>query len=297
MEATARQLLMAVHKVSLSVKQTVDCHSPCAMNAYKKKVNLSFPTLIILCMLVSDLKVFLAQACIEGQQQCPNGFTCCGFKNGYWRCCPFRNGVCCADGISCCAHNAQCDSERKLCIKENNDTYPTWRTDLLGVADDQQVAYAEGEDVVFGTEHINVPTLCPDKMSKCDEKSTCCETVQGQWACCSLSKAVCCSDKLHCCPQGTQCDLKHNRCTQENDSSYDNSTTLYGLNIDIGIPKYLIRKSKIIIGCPERSKLCRGKHSSGCCPLKNGICCDDNLSCCPEGYECSKNGKCRKLEV
>ncbi|KRZ37801.1 Microtubule-associated serine/threonine-protein kinase 2, partial [Trichinella pseudospiralis] len=285
------------HKVSLSVKQTVDCHSPCAMNAYKKKVNLSFPTLIILCMLVSDLKVFLAQACIEGQQQCPNGFTCCGFKNGYWRCCPFRNGVCCADGISCCAHNAQCDSERKLCIKENNETYPTWRTDLLGVADDQQVAYAEGEDVVFGTEHINVPTLCPDKMSKCDEKSTCCETVQGQWACCSLSKAVCCSDKLHCCPQGTQCDLKHNRCTQENDSSYDNSTTLYGLNIDIGIPKYLIRKSKIIIGCPERSKLCRGKHSSGCCPLKNGICCDDNLSCCPEGYECSKNGKCRKLEV
>ncbi|KRZ92616.1 Microtubule-associated serine/threonine-protein kinase 1 [Trichinella sp. T8] len=285
------------HKVSLSVKRTVDCHSPCAMDAYKK-VYLGFPMLIILCMLILDQKVFLAQACIEGQQQCPNGYTCCGFKSGYWRCCPFRNGVCCADGINCCAHNAQCDSEKRLCIKENNETYPTWRNDLLGVPDDQQVAYAEGEDVVFGTEHINVPTLCPDKMSKCDEKSTCCETVHGQWACCSLSKAVCCSDKLHCCPEGTQCDLKHNRCTQENDSSFDNSTTpLYGLNIDIGIPKYFIRKSKIIIGCPEKSQLCRGKHSTGCCPLKNGVCCDDNLSCCPEGYECSKNGKCRKLEV
>ncbi|KRX63592.1 Microtubule-associated serine/threonine-protein kinase 1 [Trichinella sp. T9] len=285
------------HKVSLSVKRTVDCHSPCAMDAYKK-VYLGFPMLIILCMLILDQKVFLAQACIEGQQQCPNGYTCCGFKSGYWRCCPFRNGVCCADGINCCAHNAQCDSEKRLCIKENNETYPTWRNDLLGVPDDQQVAYAEGEDVVFGTEHINVSTLCPDKMSKCDEKSTCCETVHGQWACCSLSKAVCCSDKLHCCPEGTQCDLKHNRCTQENDSSFDNSTTpLYGLNIDIGIPKYFIRKSKIIIGCPEKSQLCRGKHSTGCCPLKNGVCCDDNLSCCPEGYECSKNGKCRKLEV
>ncbi|KRY19236.1 Microtubule-associated serine/threonine-protein kinase 1 [Trichinella patagoniensis] len=283
------------HKVSLSVKRTVDCHSPCAMDAYKK-VYLGFPMLIILCMLILDQKVFLAQACIEGQQQCPNGYTCCGFKSGYWRCCPFRNGVCCADGINCCAHNAQCDSEKRLCIKENNETYPTWRNDLLGVPDDQQVAYAEGEDVVFGTEHINVPTLCPDKMSKCDEKSTCCETVHGQWACCSLSKAVCCSDKLHCCPEGTQCDLKHNRCTQENDSSFDNSTTpLYGLNIDIGIPKYFIRKSKIIIGCPEKSQLCRGKHSTGCCPLKNGVCCDDNLSCCPEGYECSKNGKCRKI--
>ncbi|KRX63590.1 Microtubule-associated serine/threonine-protein kinase 2 [Trichinella sp. T9] len=279
------------------VKRTVDCHSPCAMDAYKK-VYLGFPMLIILCMLILDQKVFLAQACIEGQQQCPNGYTCCGFKSGYWRCCPFRNGVCCADGINCCAHNAQCDSEKRLCIKENNETYPTWRNDLLGVPDDQQVAYAEGEDVVFGTEHINVSTLCPDKMSKCDEKSTCCETVHGQWACCSLSKAVCCSDKLHCCPEGTQCDLKHNRCTQENDSSFDNSTTpLYGLNIDIGIPKYFIRKSKIIIGCPEKSQLCRGKHSTGCCPLKNGVCCDDNLSCCPEGYECSKNGKCRKLEV
>ncbi|OUC48312.1 granulin [Trichinella nativa] len=267
------------------------------MDAYKK-VYLGFPMLIILCMLILDQKVFLAQACIEGQQQCPNGYTCCGFKSGYWRCCPFRNGVCCADGINCCAHNAQCDSEKRLCIKENNETYPTWRNDLLGVPDDQQVAYAEGEDVVFGTEHINVSTLCPDKMSKCDEKSTCCETVHGQWACCSLSKAVCCSDKLHCCPEGTQCDLKHNRCTQENDSSFDNSTTpLYGLNIDIGIPKYFIRKSKIIIGCPEKSQLCRGKHSTGCCPLKNGVCCDDNLSCCPEGYECSKNGKCRKLEV
>ncbi|KRY59010.1 Granulin -like protein [Trichinella britovi] len=218
MEATARRLLMAVHKVSLSVKRTVDCHSPCAMDAYKK-VYLGFPMLIILCMLILDQKVFLAQACIEGQQQCPNGYTCCGFKSGYWRCCPFRNGVCCADGINCCAHNAQCDSEKRLCIKENNETYPTWRNDLLGVPDDQQ----------------------------------------------------------------------------ENDSSFDNSTTpLYGLNIDIGIPKYFIRKSKIIIGCPEKSQLCRGKHSTGCCPLKNGVCCDDNLSCCPEGYECSKNGKCRK---
>jgi len=52
--------------------------------------------------------------------------------------------------------------------------------------------------------------ICPDGLSRCDEKETCCKLSNGDWGCCPLPKAVCCSDGVHCCPHGYKCESGRN---------------------------------------------------------------------------------------
>ena len=47
---------------------------------------------------------------------CPGGSTCCvvNFEHDYG-CCPYANGVCCADLTNCCPQGTVCNLERKTC--------------------------------------------------------------------------------------------------------------------------------------------------------------------------------------
>ena len=59
--------------------------------------------------------------------------------------------------------------------------------------------------------------------------------------------------------------------------------------------------------CTETGKTCllhetccsfMGENNTGCCPLTNAVCCEDQVHCCPQGFECSNNALlCQKQEV
>ena len=48
--------------------------------------------------------------------------------------------------------------------------------------------------------------------------------------------------------------------------------------------------------CSDEETCCfsaTGKYA--CCPLKNAVCCNDNIHCCPSGYSCNTGqGTCIK---
>lgn len=33
-----------------------------------------------------------------------------------------------------------------------------------------------------------------------------------------------------------------------------------------------------------------------CCPIEEGLCCDDGVHCCPKGQKCLDDGKCSSIE-
>ena len=51
--------------------------------------------------------------------------------------------------------------------------------------------------------------------------------------------------------------------------------------------------------CLLRETCCHFKEESttGCCPLNNAVCCEDQAHCCPQGYDCSDSALlCQKQE-
>ncbi len=102
--------------------------------------------------------------CPDGISECPNGSTCCKLSSGQYGCCPLENAVCCSDGIHCCPKGYTCDPSG-TCTESNN----------------QQISL-----VVLGDMLTNV--ICPDGISECPDKTTCCRLSTGQWGCCPIPK-------------------------------------------------------------------------------------------------------------
>lgn len=47
------------------------------------------------------------------------------------------------------------------------------------------------------------------------------------------------------------------------------------------------------VTCIEKETCCQTRNGLwSCCPIENGICCDDGLHCCSHGDICLNNGKC-----
>jgi hypothetical protein len=55
-------------------------------------------------------------------------------------------------------------------------------------------------------------------------------------------------------------------------------------------------------GCPaaqcKSSETCCSTATSGwsCCPVANGVCCDDHIHCCPAGTQCDSSGSCQSKD-
>lgn len=111
------------------------------------------------------------------QSRCPAEFSCLRALTKYG-CCPLAQGVPCTDGKHCCPEGHQCSLDGRSCMKK----------DLM------------------------TTVLCGDGKQECPDGTTCCETSEGVWGCCPLTKAVCCSDKIHCCPEGNTCDIQNFKC-------------------------------------------------------------------------------------
>uniref|UniRef100_A0A3Q0RVT9 Granulin b n=1 Tax=Amphilophus citrinellus TaxID=61819 RepID=A0A3Q0RVT9_AMPCI len=120
------------------------------------------------------------------------------------------------------------------------------------------------------TEWNRIHTIpCNDSVA-CADRSTCCKTLKGDWACCPLPEAVCCEDHLHCCPHGTVCNIKASTC---DDSSGNAVTPMLGHVSVFPLPKVSNSRCDKSTTCPGKSTCC--KTASGgwaCCPLNLQLC-------------------------
>lgn len=47
---------------------------------------------------------------------CRDSETCCKMIDDSWGCCPYAQGVCCSDRLSCCPNGYSCDLDKMKCI-------------------------------------------------------------------------------------------------------------------------------------------------------------------------------------
>lgn len=58
---------------------------------------------------------------------CHDTQTCCKDSQGHWACCPYTQGICCADGRHCCPSGFRCGFKGTKCIRKK---IPRWDTIL-----------------------------------------------------------------------------------------------------------------------------------------------------------------------
>ncbi|XP_006803151.1 granulin a [Neolamprologus brichardi] len=185
--------------------------------------------------------------------RCPAEY-CCLKGLTKFGCCPLTQGISCPDGKHCCPEGHDCSSDSRACIKKE----------------------------------LVVTVLCSDGISECPDGTTCCETNEGKWACCPLSKAVCCADKIHCCSEGTTCDVEHSKCI---DSSTKKEMPMWAKlparvraaweNQKEEVPVEAVNNT----GTENAPKVTRANllPPSG----KTAVCCEDFIHCCPKGKKCN----------
>lgn len=130
----------------------------------------------------------LTEETCPDKNKCSTG-TCCQQTSGSWGCCKFENAVCCADKLSCCPEEFDCDSISHTCIRKER-----YAPAVLSL----------GRQAQFSLDGVT----CPDK-TQCPDGNVCCKTSNTfrPYFCCPLPGGTCCSDNRHCCPEGYQCVL------------------------------------------------------------------------------------------
>ncbi|VDN97463.1 unnamed protein product [Rodentolepis nana] len=199
--------------------------------------------------------------CPGGKLACNKGSTCCKSAAGddsSYSCCPHENAVYCGDGIHRCPEGYKCDLRNGgSCVR----------------------ASAEITKKSIGG------NKCNDGQTVCPDDSTCCSLSDGTYGCCPLPNALCCEDKLHCCPNGYKCDVAHKRCIH---------TKINWLTVPISkkLVPYTAYGEVKKSDCKPNWTSCSANGRTGCCPLKDAICCSDGLHCCLKGSTCLDNGIC-----
>ncbi|CAN9508674.1 unnamed protein product [Ophioblennius macclurei] len=203
--------------------------------------------------------------CPDRKSVCPDETTCCQMTNGTYGCCPMPSAVCCSDRIHCCPAGTQCDVQHNTCVS------------APGI-----------EPVTSGMVSVtqrgaSVP--CNDSVA-CADGSTCCKSLEGEWACCPLPKAVCCEDHLHCCPHATICNLAASTC--DDPSGAAAATPLLAKTPAFPLATGENSKCDKSTSCPGKSTCCRTPIGGwACCPLPQAVCCEDHTHCCPHATICN----------
>ncbi|XP_051995507.1 granulin a isoform X3 [Xyrauchen texanus] len=220
---------------------------------------------------------------------CPDNTTCCKTKDGGWACCPLPEAVCCDDFIHCCPHGTKCSDTADTC-EDPSGSVPWFEKVSVRPISSQKVVATQ---VPFVYSNNDVP--CNDSAA-CPDKTTCCKTKEGGWACCPLPEAVCCDDFIHCCPNGKKCNVAAGKCEDTSCSvpwleqmpmrpiSSQNMTetqmTSMDSNSDVSCDDTAT--------CPDNTTCCKTKDGGwACCPLPEAVCCDDFTHCCPHGKKCN----------
>ena len=215
--------------------------------------------------------------CPDGSA-CPSGNTCCTVGGDRYGCCPQENAVCCSDDKHCCPSGYTCETADGKCAKG-----------------DLTIPFLKKQPSIPRVKSEKLESVtCPDG-SACPSGNTCCSVGGDRYGCCPQENAVCCSDDKHCCPSGYTCETADGKCAK-------GDLTIPFLKKQPSIPRVKSEKLESV-KCPDGQSSCPSgntccKTSSGqyaCCPVKDAVCCGDEVHCCPEGYTCDvADGKCMK---
>ncbi|KAK9530831.1 hypothetical protein VZT92_012310 [Zoarces viviparus] len=217
--------------------------------------------------------------CPDEKSACPDQTTCCKMTDDTYGCCPMPNAVCCEDNLHCCPHDTVCDVAAAACVDPSGGSATLWL----------------GKVPAFPLPTGNAKC---DESTSCPEKSTCCRTQSGGWACCPLPQAVCCDDHLHCCPHDTVCNLAVETCDDPSGvlPSRRWVEKVSALTSEAEEPSRAASSPPQPAGnmcdaqtsCPRDTTCCfmDKTHQWGCCPLPKAVCCDDGDHCCPSGHAC-----------
>ena len=218
--------------------------------------------------------------CPDRISHCPESFTCCKSRFGFWECCPLPKATCCNDRLHCCPHGTECDVITMRCKSEKYGISIPWLP--------RQKAKKSPIDVSA--------VRCPDGVTQCQTGYTCCLLTDGMYGCCPYYNAVCCSDHIHCCPYGTICNVGTGQCLQRSEQSW--------VPVEQTSPSSIIEmRGDDNTVCPDHTTSCPSSYTCcqlksgayGCCPYEKAVCCSDKAHCCPYGTICdSKQGKCTR---
>eukprot|EP00794_Sanderia_malayensis_P003771 gene3771-4293_t len=244
-----------------------------------KKVNMLKIKEMPMGLISANLKSQVGHSfCPDHKSSCPNSFTCCKAKSGHWACCPYPKAECCKDGVHCCPHDTTCDLATLQCNPKGGST-------IIPLPMKQStVAILKAGAII-----------CPDGLSECPNRYTCCLLSSGMYGCCPYSNAVCCNDHVHCCPHATKCDSTSGMCISKVHAM---------VKLENKQPNYLIHMmSHNDVVCPDGKSSCADGYTCcklasgdyGCCPLPEAVCCSDGVHCCPHGTTCDvSSGHCIK---
>lgn len=251
------------------------------------------PAIYVFVGLLAGLVAATQKTCPDGSI-CNTGDTCCKLGSRRYTCCPLPNAVCCPDREHCCPSGYACDNETDACKPPHTG----------GVTRAVFLTHALGGSVNRHTERYVVCGL--QGKTVCPSSHTCCTTTLGSvtnHSCCPSRDAVCCADGRHCCPKRTTCDLAAGRCIH-NEVDVAGTRTLrltparqYGKeSTPRPVSGVVVPCSDGRSHCPDGYTCCVAPSGSySCCPLKDAVCCDDNVHCCPHGTVCNPDrGACQK---
>ncbi|CAF1075057.1 unnamed protein product, partial [Didymodactylos carnosus] len=145
---------------------------------------------------------------------------------------------------------------------------------------------------------INDNQTCPDGVTKCSSKSTCCpNTDENQnvlsYGCCPYQKGVCCGTRGNvCCPFNYICNPTDQSC-QLNDIkptyNFLHTGNPQERNLRLSSPP-INACPNLLVSCPTNYTCCQTPtYQYQCCAFTNGTCCSDGLHCCPNGTLCDLN--------
>lgn len=251
--------------------------------------------------MATSILILLTSLALSSSIECPQdcGTSCCETAPNEFKCCPYENGVCCADSKRCCPQGSRCDNSDG-CINIDGShqrnaymTYPKEFTQTLN----------KGESAV----------LCGDRESTCPDQTTCCPMSNSMWGCCPFPTANCCAGGVGCCPTGYRCDTSKQGCVRTTNSDDigtrmpvtapllatgrdGKQTAVHTQRVDHRVS---VECGDGEFSCPTYSTCCRTDVGSwGCCPFSNATCCEDGVHCCPNGYTCDvADGLCFRDEA
>lgn len=153
----------------------------------------------ILAVVLASLSVVSSECDVEKS-------TICKFENQSFACCHSRDATCCESGEYCCPHGFACDLPNGRCV-QNDMFIPFYlKMDLVKFEPELEPSPL-GKDI-----------LCPDNVTLCKEKQTCCNMTTGGFGCCPIKDVIlvylffqtffslifnfCFKIKAHCCEDG-----------------------------------------------------------------------------------------------
>nr|XP_043906826.1 granulin a isoform X1 [Solea senegalensis] len=202
----------------------------------------------------------------DSTTSCSDNTTCCKTKDGSWACCPLPEAVCCDDFIHCCPKGSTCDLPAQSC---DDGT--------------RSVPWLEKKPALT-RQSVKVEDVPCDSATSCPDKTTCCKTKEGGWACCPIPEAVCCDDFIHCCPKGMTCDVPAQSCDE-------GTRSVPWLEKKPAVTRQSVQVEDVpcdsTTSCSDNTTCCKTKDGGwACCPLPEAVCCDDHEHCCPAGTTC-----------